>query len=110
MAKQAAVLVIFQHDLLGEGVAARLRAVDVAATAVRSCDFAAMAAALAAGPDVIVVESTDTACLAYIRQVRPQAHIVDATTSVGRGCPAEAVQFEAILEALKPGPSLPSPA
>lgn len=110
MGKQASVLVIFQHDLLGEGVAARLRAMGIPATAVRSCDTAALAAALTEEPDVVVIESTDTACLDHIRQLGPKVHVLDVTTSVSRGCPTEAVQFEAILEALRPRPPLPSPA
>jgi DNA-binding NarL/FixJ family response regulator len=101
MAPKTSVLVIFEHDLLGEGIAARLHALGVHALTARSCDSDAVAAALHTHPDVVVVECNNEGCLARVRSLSPSSRVVDATPSVGRGYPTEAMRFDVILEALQ---------
>ncbi len=100
MARQGTVLVIFSHDLLGQGLAARLQLMGVDAAAVRSSDAAAAARALCHRPDVVVVETTDAKCLAGIRRLSPHSRIVDISDSIGPGYPEHALRFDVILDAL----------
>jgi DNA-binding NarL/FixJ family response regulator len=101
MARQGTVLVIFSHDLLGEGLAARLEGLGVDASAVRSSDAAAARRALHDHPDVVVVETTDAKCLAGIRRLSPNSRVVDVSDSVGPGYPEHALRFDVILDALE---------
>lgn len=110
MPQQATVLVIFQHELLGEGLAARLRSLGTAAATVRADNPDTLAAALECAPDLIVVESTNPECLARIARLSPGSRIVDVTASIGRGCPTEAMRFDVILDALRPDPPMQAPA
>ncbi len=100
MARQGTVLVIFSHDLLGHGLAARLAGLGVDASAVRSSDAGAATQALRDHPDVVVVETTDAKCLAGIRRLSPRSRIVDISDSVGPGYPEHALRFDVILDAL----------
>ena len=100
MARQGTVLVIFSHDLLGQGLAARLEGLGVAASAVRSSDAGAARQALSSHPDVVVVETTDRKCLAGIRRLSPLSRVVDISDSVGPGYPEHALRFDVILDAL----------
>ena len=101
MAQETSVLVIFEHDLLGEGIAARLHALGFQALTARSCDSDAVAAALHTHPEVVVVECNNEGCLSRVRRLSPGSRVVDATASVGRGYPTEAMRFDVILEALQ---------
>jgi len=100
MARQGTVLVIFSHDLLGQGLAARLEGLGVETCAVRSSDKPAARQALSDHPDVVVVETTDQKCLAGIRRLSPLSRIVDISDSVGPGYPEHALRFDIILDAL----------
>ena len=100
MSQQGTVLVISSHDLLGEGLAARLQGLGVRAVSVRSSDTRATSRALIGHPDVVVVETTDQECLARVRRLSPRSRIVDVSESVGPGCPQQALGFEVILDAL----------
>ena len=100
MSQQGSVLVIFSHDLLGQGLAARLEGMGVLTCAVRSSDKRAAIEALRRGPDVVVVESTDARCLARVRRLSPKARVVDISESVGLGYPERALRFDVILDAL----------
>jgi hypothetical protein len=100
MGRQGTVLVIFSHDLLGQGLAARLEGLGVVASAVRSSDTGAARQALSDHPDVVVVETTDQKCLAGIRRLSPLSRIVDISDSVGPGYPEHALRFDVILDAL----------
>ncbi len=100
MARQGTVLVIFSHDLLGQGLAARLVGLGVTASAVRSSDKGAARLALRDHPDVVVVETTDAKCLAGIHRLSPSSRVVDISDSVGLGYPEHALRFDVILDAL----------
>lgn len=101
MARQGTVLVIFSHDLLGKGLAARLEGLGVAARAVRSSDAAAAKQALHDQPDVVVLETMDAKCLAGIRRLSPKSRVVDISDSVGPAYPEHALRFDVILDALE---------
>jgi hypothetical protein len=110
MAQQTSVLVIFEHDLLGEGIAARLHALGIRALTARSGDSHAVEAALCTHPDLVVVECRNEGCLARVERLSPSSRVVDATASIGRGYPTEAMRFDVILEALQADPPRQSPA
>lgn len=109
MAHQTSVLVIFEHELLGEGLAARLRTMGIRTLTVKSGDSDAIEGALVTHPELIVVECHNEGCLDRIQHLSPTSRVVDATTAVGRGYPTEAMRFEVILEALRADPP-PTPA
>lgn len=100
MARQGTVLVIFNHDLLGQGLAARLVGLGVEVSAVRSSDLDAARRVLSTHPDVVVVETTDAKCLSGIRRLSPRSRVVDISNSVGPGYPEHALRFDVILDAL----------
>lgn len=101
MARQGTVLVIFSHDLLGEGLAARLEGLGVRASAVRCSDADAARRALDHHPDVVVLETMDEKCLAGIRRLSPNSRVVDVSDSVGPAYPEHALRFDVILDALE---------
>lgn len=109
MAPRTSVLVICEHELLGEGLAARLHAMGIRATTARSRDTDAMTAALRSHPEVVVVETTDEECRIQVEQLSPASRVVDVTASIGRGYPTEAMRFDVILEALRPEPPVQTP-
>jgi DNA-binding NarL/FixJ family response regulator len=109
MTPQTSVLVICEHELLGEGLAARLQAMGIHATTARSRDTDAMAAALRSHPEVVVVETTDDECRVRVEQLSPTSRVVDVTASIGRGYPTEAMRFDVILDALRPEPPVQTP-
>jgi hypothetical protein len=98
--RQTSVLVIAEHELLGEGLAARLATMGIHARTVKSCDDDAITAGLGKRPDVVVVECRNEGCLDRVRRLSPASRVVDATESVGRGYPTEAMRFDVILDAL----------
>lgn len=104
MAEQSSVLVICDHELLGEGLVARLNALGVQSVAARTHDHQAITLALLARPEVVVLESSDPDCRAEITRLSPGSVVVDAATSVGRGYPTRALPFDAILDALQAKP------
>lgn len=110
MAHETSVLLVFEHDLLGEGLAARLAGMGIRAWTARSHDDDAIVAGLGLHPDVVVIECHNEGCLDRIRRLSPASRIVDATGSVGRGCPTEAMRFDVILEALGINPQQEAPA
>lgn len=109
MSREGTVLVVFEHELLGQGLAAELEGVGVRATAVRSSDARAARRALLAHPDLVVVETTDEESLDRVRRLSPASRVVDVSTSVGPGYPSHAVRFDTILDALADLPSDPPP-
>ena len=100
MVQQGTVLVISNHDLLGQGLAARLQGMGFGADTVRSSDARATTLALRRHPDVVVLETTDEACLERVGRLSPLARVVDISDSVGLGCPQQALDFDVILDAL----------
>jgi hypothetical protein len=95
-------VVISANHLLGEGLAAQLRSVAVETTAIIAPDAAALHAALALQPDVVVVERECSSWWDECSAACPHARMVDIGEVVARGCPtgSEALSFEVILEAL----------
>jgi hypothetical protein len=108
MSQQGTVLVISSHDLLGQGLAARLQGLGVHAASVRSSDARATALALRHHPDVVVLETTDRSCLERVERLSPLSRLVDISDSVGRGCPQQALDFDVILDALADVPERPN--
>jgi hypothetical protein len=110
MTQETAVLVIFEHELLGEGLAARLQGMGIRALTVKSCDDDAIETALRTHPEVIVVECHNEGCLARIQRLSPTSRVVDASATVGRGYPTETLRFDVILDALGVEPHRETPA
>lgn len=100
MSHQSSVLIVFSHDLLGEGLAARLRGMGIRATAVRSGEVEASSEALRGHPDVVVVETMDEECLERVCRLSPDSRVIDVSDAVGPGYPLHAMRFDVILEAL----------
>lgn len=109
MAHETSVLLIFEHDLLGEGLAARLAAMGVDTLMAKSGDEDSIVAALETHPHVVVVECHREGCIARIRSLSSTSRVVDATGSVGRGYPSEAIRFDIILDALRGDPFVEDP-
>jgi hypothetical protein len=72
---------------------------------VKASDKESVMAALAAHPEVVVIETSDPRCPARIKRLSPDSRIVDATASVGRGYPTQTIPFDAILDALPVNPT-----
>ena len=95
-------LVIYEHGLLGEGVAAQLRAEDVDTTVVPAADLAAVEAALGDQPCLVVAERATPECHARVRALSPGARVIDISQVVSRGV-ADAgpvVDFQMIRDAV----------
>lgn len=97
----ARAVVVCEHVLLGEGLAARLRDSGVSATVVAHADADLVTQALARHPEVVITECS-AACRAKVRTLCPDATVIDIGNVIGRGCPdaADLVRFDAIWAAL----------
>ncbi|MDC5695718.1 hypothetical protein OO014_00470 [Intrasporangium calvum] len=104
MAHETSVLVICEHELLGEGLAARLASMGIQVLVTTAHNDHSVVLALRGRPDVVIIESTDPACIERVRALSPTSRVVDATRSIGRGYPTETMRFEAILDALPVNP------
>lgn len=96
-------VILFEHPLLGEGLATRLRVeagVEVVLAPVH--DRAAVEAALHDAPQVVVIERRDL-CLDQVRRLAPGAEVVDVSAVVGRGLasPRDVTGFDRMLRALR---------
>lgn len=103
---QHPVVILYEHALLGEGLAKYLHAeTGVEATVARGHDLQAVASALALGPAVVIFELSDALRLVDLSALAPKAVLIDVSTVVARGpgaCPA-AVVLEKILAAVRVG-------
>lgn len=104
-------MILYEHPLLGEGIATRLRVeagVDVVLASVH--DRQAVLAALGLAPQVVVFERCDEVVLLDLAALAPRAELVDVSAVIGRGArtPQEVTGFELILQALAVG-QVPSP-
>lgn len=101
-------VVVFDHELLGEGIADRLRHHGVATIAVRADDHTRVEEAFATRPCVVVAERATTECLERIAALTPNARIVDISQVIGRGCQDhdQMVDFDTILAACWGAPGL----
>ena len=107
------VVILYEHALLGEGIAKYLRAqTGVQATIVSGQDLEAVTSALGFGPTVIIFELSDSLRQVDLAALAPQAVLIDVSTVVASGpvvVPA-ADGLERILQAVacSSGP-LPQP-
>jgi DNA-binding NarL/FixJ family response regulator len=112
-AKQS-VVILYEHALLGEGIAKYLRVNSgVEARVASARDLAAVTSALALGPTVVIFELSDPLRQVDLSALAPQAVLIDVSTAVTRG-PAvtpEAAGLERILQAVSgPVNVIPLPA
>jgi len=100
---QHPVVILYEHALLGEGIAKYLHAqTGVQATIVSGQDLEAVTAALGFGPTVVIFELSDSLRQVDLAALAPQAVMIDVSTVVAPGpvlSPAAAV-LEKILAAI----------
>ena len=112
-AKQS-VVILYEHALLGEGIAKYLRVHSgVQATVAPAHDLAAVTSALAYGPTVVIYELSEPLRQVDLSALAPQAVLIDVSTVVTRGQSAtpDATGFERILQAVSgPVNVIPLPA
>jgi hypothetical protein len=105
-AKQS-VVILYEHALLGEGIAKYLRTHSgVEARVAPGHDLEAVTSALACGPTVVIFELSEPAREFDLSALAPQAVLIDVSTVVTRG-PAvspETAGLERILAAVS-GPN-----
>ena len=102
---QHPVVILYEHALLGEGIAKYLRAqAGVEATVVSGQDLQAVTSALAFGPTVVIFEQSDTLRQVDLVALAPQAVLIDVSTVVTRGpvVVPTADGLERILQAVTP--------
>ena len=84
-AKQS-VVILYEHALLGEGIAKYLRAHSgVEARVAPGHDLAAVTSALAFGPTVVIFELSEPLRQVDLTALAPQAVLIDVSTVVTRG-------------------------
>ena len=116
-AAQRSVVILYEHALLGEGIAKHLRAkARVEATVVSTRHPEAVTSALALGPAVVIFESSDPFNQFDLSQLAPQAVLIDVSTVIMRGaavapCPAGLEQILAAVRdtSIVAGPTEPDP-
>jgi hypothetical protein len=83
---QHTVVILYEHALLGEGIAKYLRAqVGIEATLGSAHDPAAVKSALALGPEVVIFESNDPFQQFDLSTLVPNAVLIDVSTVITRG-------------------------
>jgi hypothetical protein len=83
---QHTVVILYEHALLGEGIAKYLRAqLGVEATLGSADDPKAVTSALALGPEVVIFESSDPFRQFDLSTLVPQAVLIDVSTVITRG-------------------------
>ena len=101
---QHPVVILYEHALLGEGIAKYLRAqLGVEATVVSAFDLQAVTSALALGPAVVIFELTEPLKQVDLTTLAPHAVLIDVSTVVTRG-PApspDKAGLERILQAVR---------
>ena len=99
---QNSVVILYEHALLGEGIAKYLRSQGgVMATLVSVHDLEAVTSALALGPAVVIFELSDPLRL-DVTTLAPQAVLIDVSTVVTRGLAVtpDAAGLERTLQAV----------
>src|SRR5471030_778746 len=97
------VVIIYEHALLGEGIAKYLRAHSgVEARVAEGRDLAAVTSALAFGPTVVIYELSEPLRRVDLTALAPQAVLIDVSTAVTRGhsVTPDAAGLEKILQAV----------
>ncbi len=83
---QHPVVILYEHALLGEGIAKYLRAqTGVQATIASGQDLEAVTSALAFDPTVVIYELSDSLRKVDLTALAPHAELIDVSTVVMRG-------------------------
>jgi DNA-binding NarL/FixJ family response regulator len=83
---QHKVVILYEHALLGEGIATYLRAqTGIEATLGSARDPDAVKSALALGPEVVIFESNDPFQQFDLSTLVPHAVLIDVSTVITRG-------------------------
>jgi DNA-binding NarL/FixJ family response regulator len=101
---QHPVVILYEHALLGEGIARYLRAQSgVEATVASAHDLEAVKSALAYGPAVVIFELSDALRQVDLSTLAPDAVLIDVSTVVARGSanPPGVAGLEKILQAVR---------
>jgi hypothetical protein len=99
---EPSVVIVYEHALLGEGIACEVRTrTGVLATVVSAHDEEALGRALAADPAIVIHELTGPLPQGHLADLFPRAVLVDVSTAVSRGWAASsAPRLESILQAV----------
>jgi hypothetical protein len=101
---QHPVVILYEHALLGEGIAKYLRAqLGVEAMVASALDLQAVTSALALGPAVVIFELTEPLNQVDLSTVAPHAVLIDVSTVVTRGLALspDAAGLQRILQAVR---------
>lgn len=101
---QHCVVIVYEHALLGEGIAKYLRAqIGVEATLASTSDPQAVRSALTLGPAVVIFESSDPFEQFDLTALAPLAVLIDVSTVVSRGSvlTPSVAGLEQILQAVR---------
>lgn len=104
---QQAIAILYEHALLGEGIAQYLRAradtADTEVTLAQTGDAQALRAALAGNPGVVVFERGGLPCDLDLAALAPGAELLDISDAVGRGSTTgpQQVGLEQIAQAVR---------
>ena len=101
---QHPVVILYEHALLGEGIAKYLRAqLSVEATVASALDLQAVTSALALGPAVVIFELTEPLKQVDLTTLAPHAVLIDVSTVVTRGLALspDAAGLQRILQAVR---------
>jgi DNA-binding NarL/FixJ family response regulator len=83
---QHTVVILYEHALLGEGIATYLRAqAGIEATLASARDAEAARSALALSPEVVIFESDDPFQQFDLSTLVPHAVLIDVSTVINRG-------------------------
>jgi DNA-binding NarL/FixJ family response regulator len=83
---QHKVVILYEHALLGEGIAKYLRAqIGIEATLAAARDPEAVKSALAQNPEVVIFESNDPFQPFDLSTLVPDAVLIDVSTVITRG-------------------------
>jgi hypothetical protein len=110
-AKQS-VVILYEHALLGEGIAKYLRTHSgVEARVAPGYDLAAVTSALADGPTVVIFELSEPLREFDLSALAPQAVLIDVSAVVTRGPSAtpDAAGLERLLQAVSGSAATPIP-
>jgi len=98
------VVILYEHALLGKGIARYLLAqVGVVATVASAFDLQSVISALALRPAVVIFESTESLLQLDLATLAPQAVMIDVSAVVTRGSTTspDAAGLEKILQAVR---------
>jgi hypothetical protein len=112
-AQQRSVVILYEHALLGEGLATYLRAqIGVEATLSSTHDPEAVRSALALNPAVVIFESNDPFEPFDLGTLAPHAVLIDVSTVITRGSSVtpSVAGLEQILQAVRDDSTITGPA